>query len=124
MRDYEVKTAVLFHTGFNDGECNRLMFEGMKEKIVEDIRSAFEKDVTLSPNITSNLDFTFSGYKVKVEYTFSCHDENEAEAERFSNYCLQNIRQGLEAVSYTHLTRRILRGVHRPLPVRPRLAEN
>lgn len=32
MRDYEVNTAVLFHTGFNDGECNRLMFEGMKEK--------------------------------------------------------------------------------------------
>jgi hypothetical protein len=96
-----VNTAVLFHTGFNDGECNRLMLEGMKEKIVEDIRSAFEKDRTLSKNITSNLDFTFSGYKVKVEYAFSCYDENEAEAESFSNYCLQNIRQGLEEQGYT-----------------------
>lgn len=83
LKDYGVNTAVLFHTGFADGECNRLMFEGMKKKIVNDIRSAFEKDSTLSPNITSNLDFTFSGYKVKVEYTFSCHDENEAEAESF-----------------------------------------
>ena len=101
MKDYEVNTAVLFHTGFADGECNRLMFEGMKEKIVNDIRSAFEKDSTLSQNITSNLDFTFSGYKVKVEYTFSCHDENEAEAESFSNYCLQNIREGLQEKGYT-----------------------
>lgn len=101
MKDYEVNTAVLFHTGFADGECNRLMFEGMKEKIVNDIRSEFEKDSTLSQNITSNLDFTFSGYKVKVEYTFSCHDENEAEAESFSNYCLQNIREGLQEKGYT-----------------------
>ena len=101
MRDYEVNTAVLFHTGFSDGECNRLMFEGMKEKIVEDIRSAFEKDGTLSQNITSNLDFTFSGYKVNVEYTLSCHDENEAEAESFFNYCLQKIRQELEEQGYT-----------------------
>ncbi|WP_164516874.1 hypothetical protein [Clostridium transplantifaecale] len=36
MRDYEVNTAVLFHTGFDDMECNRLMFEGMKDKIVNE----------------------------------------------------------------------------------------
>lgn len=40
------------------------MFEWMKEKIVEAIRSSFKKDATLSPNITSNPDFTFSVYKV------------------------------------------------------------
>lgn len=45
MRDYEVNTAVLFHTGFDDRECNRLMFEGMKDKIVSDIRRAFEEDM-------------------------------------------------------------------------------
>ena len=101
MRDYEVNTAVIFNTGFDDMECNRLMFEGMKEKIVDDIRRAFEKDKKLSENITSDLDFTFSGYKVKVGYTFSCHDENEAEAESFSNYCLQNIRQELQEQGYT-----------------------
>ena len=38
---------------------------------------------------------------MKVEYAFSCYDENEAEAESFSNYCLQNIRQGLEEQGYT-----------------------
>ena len=90
MRDYEVNTAVLFHTGFSDGECNRLMFEVMKEKIVEDIRSAFEKDGTLSQNITSNLDFTFSGYKVNVEYTFSCHDENEGSRNRSTRNIKRN----------------------------------
>lgn len=63
MRDYEVNTAVLFNTGFDDRECNWLMFEGMKGKIVNDISRAFEKDKTLSEYINSNLDFTFTGYK-------------------------------------------------------------
>lgn len=100
MKDYEVNTTVLFNTGFDDRECNFLMFEGMKEKIVNDIKGAFEEDKTLSENITSNLDFTFSGYKVKAEYTFNCHDENESEAESFSNYCLQNIRERLQEQGY------------------------
>ena len=101
MRDYKVNTAVLFNTGFDDRECNRLMFERMKGKIVNDISRAFEKDKTLSEYINSNLDFTFTGYKVRVEYTFVCYDENEAEAESFSNYCLQSIRHGLQEQGYT-----------------------
>lgn len=101
MRDYEVDTTVLIDTGFDDRECNCLMFDDMKEKIVSDIRAAFEGDKTLSENITSNLDFTFSGYKVNVEYTFSCNDENEAEAESFSAYCLRDIQERLQAQGYT-----------------------
>ena len=88
----------------NDGDeiiRAKLICLEVPDEPVNDIRSAFEKDSTLSQNITSNLDFTFSGYKVKVEYTFSCHDENEAEAESFSNYCLQNIREGLQEKGYT-----------------------
>ena len=101
MKDYDVNTVVLFDTGFDDRECNCLMFEGMKEKIVNDIKGVFEKDKTLSENITGNLDFTFWGYKVKAEYNFTCNDENEAEAESFSNYCLQAIREALQERGYT-----------------------
>lgn len=101
MRDYEVDTTVLIDTGFDDRECNCLMFDDMKEKIASDIRAAFEGDKTLSENITSNLDFTFSGYKVNVEYTFSCNDDNEAEAESFSAYCLRDIQEQLQAQGYT-----------------------
>ena len=101
MKDYDVNTAVLLNTGFDDRECNYLMFDGMKEKIVNDIKEVFEKDKTLSEYINSNLDLTFLGYVVKVEYNFTCHDENEAEAESFSNYCLQNIREALQERGYT-----------------------
>lgn len=94
--DYEVKTAVLLDTGFDDRECNYLMFEGIKKKIVDNIKSVFEHDKTLSEYITSNLNFRFSGYKVELEYTFSCNDENEAEAESFSAYCLRNIEEKLQ----------------------------
>lgn len=100
MKDYEVRTSVLFHTGFSDGECNCLMFDGMKEKIVKDIKTAFEKNKKLAENITSDLTFSFSGYKAKVEYTFSCYDENEAEAESFSRYCLRAIKEKLQDQGY------------------------
>lgn len=101
MRDYEVNTTVLFSTGFDDRECNVLMFESMKDKIVKDIKMALERDELLSEHITGNLNFTFSGYKVKVEYNFSCHDENEAEAENFSAYCLEKMRDRLQMNGYT-----------------------
>ena len=101
MRDYEMNTAMLFNTGFDDRECNRQMFEEMKGKIVNDISRAFQKDKTLSEYITSNLDFKFTGYKIRVDYTFVCHDENEAEAESFSNYYLQSVRHGLQEQRYT-----------------------
>lgn len=101
MKDYEVNTTVLFNTGFDNKEFNFLMFDSMKDKIVNDIRAAFEEDKTLSENITGNLNFKFSGYKVMVEYTFLCHDENESEAESFSNYCLRYIRDRLQEQGYT-----------------------
>lgn len=101
MQDYEVNTSVRFTTGFDDRECNSLMFESMKDKIVKDITMAFGKNQVLSEYISSDLNFTFSGYKVKVEYTFSCHDENKAEAESFSSYCLKNIQDRLQEDGYT-----------------------
>lgn len=94
--DYEVKTRVLLDTGFDDRECNHLMFDGIKNEMVKQIKAVFESDKTLSENITSDLNFTFSGYKVDLEYTFSCNDENEAEAESFSTYCLRNIEEKLQ----------------------------
>jgi len=33
---------------------------------------------------------------VQLEYTFSCHDENEAEAESFSAYCVRCVQKELE----------------------------
>lgn len=101
MQDYEVNTSVLFNTGFDNRECNDLMFDSMKDKIVKDITKAFEEDQILSEYISSDLKFTFSGYKVNVEYTFSCHDENEAEAESFSEYALKNIQGRLQENGYT-----------------------
>ncbi len=37
------------------------------------------------------------GRKVQLEYTFSCHDENEAEAESFSEYSVQCVKKELES---------------------------
>lgn len=68
--DYEAKTRVSLDTGFDDRVCNHLMFDGMKNEMVEQIKAVFESDKTLSENITSDLNFTFSGYKVDLEYTF------------------------------------------------------
>lgn len=101
MRDYEVNTTVIFNTGFDDRECNELMFKDMKDKIVNDIRGVLEEDETLAEHITGSLTFSFSGYKVTVKYIFSCNDENEAEAESFSNYCLEGVRDRLLDEGYT-----------------------
>ncbi|MEQ3194120.1 hypothetical protein AAA173_27545 [Enterocloster aldenensis] len=39
-------------------------------------------------------------YKVRVEYEFSCYDENEQEAEGFSNYCVKGVQSKLEELGY------------------------
>lgn len=58
------------------------MYEGMKEKIKHDIQTAFLNDESLKGYITSDLTLRFlDGYKVRVEYEFSCYDENKQEAE-------------------------------------------
>lgn len=41
--------------------------------------------------------FRFDGRTVQLEYTFSCFDESEAEAESFSAYCVRCVRKELEA---------------------------
>ena len=97
LKDYTVNTAITFHTGFDDRECNRLMYEGMKEKIKNDIQTAFLNDESLKGYITSDLTLRFlDGYKVRVEYEFSCYDENKQEAEGFSNYCVKGVQSRLE----------------------------
>lgn len=59
MNDYIVNTAITPHTGFDDRECNCLMYEGMKEKIKNDIQTAFLNDESLKGYITSNLTLRF-----------------------------------------------------------------
>ena len=101
LKDYTVNTAITFHTGFDDRECNCLMYEGMKEKIKHDIQTAFLSDESLKGYITSDLTLRFlDGYKVRVEYEFSCYDENKQEAEGFSNYCVKGVRSRLEELGY------------------------
>lgn len=100
MRDYEVKTAILIESGFDDRECNCLMFEGMKEKIVKDIQSVFEGETSLAEYITSDLNFQFMGYNVVVKYTFSCYDENEKEAESLSIYSARDVQEKLKELGY------------------------
>ena len=101
MKDYTVNTAITFHTGFDDRECNRLMYEGMKEKIKNDIQTAFLNDESLKGYITSDLTLRFlDGYKVRVEYEFSCYDENEQEAEEICNYCIKGVHSRLEELGY------------------------
>ena len=38
----------------------------------------------------------FDGRTVRLEYTFTCHDENKAEAESFSAYCVRCVQKELE----------------------------
>ena len=101
LKDYTVNTAITFHTGFDDRENNCLMYEGMKEKIKNDIQTAFLNDESLKGYITSDLTLRFlDGYKVRVEYEFSCYDENKQEAEGFSNYCVKGVQSRLEELGY------------------------
>ena len=101
MKDYTVNTAITFHTGFDDRECNCLMYEGMKEKIKNDIQTAFLNDERLKGYITSDLTLRFlDSYKVRVENEFSCYDENEQEAEGYSNYCVKGVQSKLEELGY------------------------
>ena len=101
LKDYTVNTAITFHTGFDDRENNCLMYEGMKEKIKKDIQTAFLNDESLKGYITSDLTLRFlDGYKVRVEYEFSCYDENKQEAEGFSNYCVKGVQSRLEELGF------------------------
>ncbi len=99
--DYSVKTRVLLGTHFDTSEFNMLLFEGAKPDIIEDIRSVLAEDPTLSQYIHGDLTFRFSGYDVLLKYRFECNDENEAEAESFSESCVKDIQKKLEEKGYS-----------------------
>ncbi|WP_455437657.1 hypothetical protein [Hungatella hathewayi] len=100
MMDYEVRTAILLDTGFDDRECNCFMFDGRKREIADEIWSVIKSDKRLSEYITDDLEVQFHGYKVRVGYTFSCNDENEKDAESFAESCTHDIQDKLKELGY------------------------
>ena len=100
MRDYRVKTKVNILTGFPSEEFNVLMFEKAKKNIVDKIADIVKSDESLSKYIEGDLSFRFYGYKVCMEYTLECYDENRQEAESFSRYSVECIRGALEKNGY------------------------
>lgn len=97
--DYNVQTKVRFQLDFDgSGEFNMLLLPDIQKQFVQHVKKVYEQDDTLGNGyISGNLDFHFDGRMVQLEYTFSCFDENEAEAESFSTYCVQCVRKELEA---------------------------
>lgn len=101
MTDYDVKVQVILHSGFDGKEFNDLMYETMKAQLMENVKSLFEKEDALSSYVSGELKFQFfGGHRVRLTYTFSCHDENPAEAEGFAHFCLESIREKLEGYGY------------------------
>ncbi len=96
--DYEVQTKVTFRLDFDgSGEFNTLLLPDIQKQFVQHVKEVYQQDDTLgSGYISSDLNFRFDDRKVQLEYTFSCHDENEAEAESFSKYCVQCVKEELE----------------------------
>ena len=80
--DYDVQTKVSFRLDFDgSGEFNMLLLPDVQKLFVQHVKEVYEKDNTLgSGYVSSDLNFRFDGRMVHLEYTFHCHDENEAEA--------------------------------------------
>lgn len=97
--DYNVQTKVSFQLNFDgSGEFNMLLLSDIQRQFTRHVKEVYEQDSTLGDGyVSSNLNFHFNGRSVKLEYTFSCHDENAAEAESFSAYCVQCVQEKLEA---------------------------
>ena len=97
--DYDVQTKIKFWLDFDgSGDFNMLLLPDVQKQFVQHVKEVYKQDDTLgSGYISSDLNFHFDGRSVQLEYTFSCHDENEAEAESFSTYCVQCVREELEA---------------------------
>ena len=97
--DYDVQTKVSFRLDFDgSGEFNLLMLPDIQKQFVQHVKKVYEQDDTLGNDyISSDLNFRFDGRTVQLEYTFSCFDESEAEAESFSAYCVRCVRKELEA---------------------------
>ena len=96
--DYNVQTKVKFRLDFDgSGEFNTLLLPDVQKQFVQHVKEVYEQDDTLGNGyVSSDLNFRFDGRMVQLEYTFSCHDENAAEAESFSAYCVRCIQEKLE----------------------------
>lgn len=95
--DYDVLTKISFVLDFDgSGEFNMLLFPNVHQQFTEHVRKVYEQDETLRDYISSDLSFRFENRWVWLEYTFSCHDENKAEAESFSAYCVREVQKQLE----------------------------
>lgn len=96
--DYDVRTKVTFLLNFDgSGEVNILALPDVQRAFAEHVRNVFQQDETLGDYIDGDLTFQFDGRRAEVEYTFSCYDESQEEAESFSEYCVQSVREDLEA---------------------------
>ena len=96
--DYDIQTTVYFRLDFDgSGEFNTLLLPDVQKQFVQHVKEVYEQDDTLGNGyVSSDLNFRFDGRMVQLEYTFSCHDENEAEAESFSAYCVRCVQEALE----------------------------
>ena len=96
--DYNVQTKVKFRLDFDgSGEFNTLLLPDVQKQFVQHVKEVYEQDDTLGNGyVSSDLNFHFDGRMVQLEYVFPCHDENEAEAESFSAYCVQCVQEALE----------------------------
>lgn len=89
------------HTGFDDGECNCLMYRGTKEKIEHDIQTTLLNDESLKGYITNDLTLRLlDGYRVRIEYELSCYDDSEQKAGGLSDYCVEGVQSELEKLKY------------------------
>ena len=94
--DYDVQTTVTFRLDFDgSGDFNTLLLPDVQKQFTQHVKEIFDRD-NMGGYISSDLDFHFNGRAVRLEYTFSCHDENEAEAESFSAFCVRGVQKELE----------------------------
>lgn len=100
MKDYRVKTTVKLSTGFPEGEFNLLMFEKTKKQMAEKIAEIVKGNDLLSSYIEGDLSVHFCGYRMCLEYILACHDDSRKEAESFSRYGIERIRDELEERGY------------------------
>ena len=54
----------------------------------------------LSYYVEGDLSSHFCGYKMCLEYIFTCHDDSRKEAESFSRYAMERLRDQLEKNGY------------------------
>ena len=96
-KDYNVHTDVRIRLNFDGtGEMNILAMPAVQSSFADQVASLFRDDRTLSEHVSGNLDFAFDGRNARIQYTFSCHDDSPAEAESFSRFCLNHIKNRLQ----------------------------